>query len=132
MRRVPAFAFVVLLLVGCGSAATGSPPPSLVATVPSTTAPSAAPSSTPTVATPVPITPSAKPVPSPTPRTYVVQAGDVPGRIASGFGITVLALTRANPTVRFVFQQTGPDPSHTFAPGWKDIQIGDVLIIPAP
>lgn len=131
MRRVPAFAFVVLLLAGCGSAATGSLPPSPVATVPSTTAPSVAQSNTPIAATPAP-TPSARPVPSPTPQTYVVRRGDSYISIAKRFGVKSVALTQANPTVRFFFTQTGPDPSHTFPPGVKDIQIGDVLIIPTP
>jgi hypothetical protein len=52
--------------------------------------------------------------PTPTPRTYTVVAGDTFGSIASKFGITVDALTRAN---------QGVDPTA--------LQIGAVLIIPA-
>lgn len=131
MRRLAAVAFMVMLLAGCGSAATtGSSRPTQGTAAPSATALSVTPSSTP-AATPAPTATTAASTPSPTPQTYVVQLGDSPGRIASLFGITVIALLRANPTIRFYLSQTGPDAAHTFAPGVRDIQVGDVVIIPA-
>jgi len=70
--------------------------------------------------TPVP-EPSATPVPAPTStpsslgQTYVVKAGDIPETIAAQFGITTEELLAANP---------GLDP--------RGLQVGQVLIIPAP
>jgi murein DD-endopeptidase MepM/ murein hydrolase activator NlpD len=106
--RFPGVCFFFLLLAGCGPAAPGttqfptpvrwqSPTPS-----PSLFFPTREVSLTPTLA------------PTPTPRTYTVVAGDTFGSIASKFGISVDALTRANP---------GVDPNA--------LPIGTVLIIPA-
>lgn len=51
---------------------------------------------------------------APTPRTYVVKAGDIPSRIASKHGITMDALLAANPNLSA-----------------KHMQIGQTLTIPA-
>jgi LysM repeat protein len=64
-------------------------------------------------------TPTTEPEPVTTPsslgQTYTVQSGDIPVTIAERFGITVEELLAANP---------GIDP--------RGLQVGDVLIIPAP
>lgn len=64
-------------------------------------------------------TPTSEPEPAATPsslgQTYTVQSGDIPVTIAERFGITVEELLAANP---------GIDP--------RGLQVGDVLIIPAP
>ena len=73
---------------------------------PSTPLPSAAPS----VVSPVPAGAS------PSPRTYIVQAGDSLSTIAERFGLTVGQLLAANPDI------TDPD----------RIEAGDVVIIPPP
>jgi LysM domain len=57
------------------------------------------------------------PVPQPTPRIYVVQAGDTLSRIAGRFGVTLADLIAAN-------AEALPNPDV--------LQIGDRLIIPAP
>ncbi len=66
---------------------------------------------------PAPEPPTETPPPPPTSlgQTYIVKSGDIPVNIAAQFGITVEALLAANP---------GIDPN--------GLQVGDVLIIPAP
>lgn len=56
------------------------------------------------------------PVPAPTPRIYVVRQGDLLGRIASRFGLTIGQLLTANPQIT--------DPNL--------LRVGQELIIPPP
>jgi len=91
-------------------APTEAPPTAAATKAPPTEAPATALAATPTEAPPA----ETATVPAGA-RTYVVQAGDIPVTIAEKFGITVEALLAANP---------GIDP--------RGLQVGQVLIIPAP
>lgn len=94
----------VLILSGCGSAATPSPSPTATPEAtpqPTEAAPSVAESASPSAATE---------------QVYVVQKGDTLIRIAYRHGITLAALRAANPKVT--------DPTK--------LRVGQKLVIPAP
>jgi len=105
-----------ILLSGCTPAV---PPITLAPTL--TPSPSSRRMATPTrQATPTPTptatsTPRPSPSPSPTPQTYVVRKGDVLGRIARDWNVTLSSLIEANGI---------EDPSR--------LSIGQVLVIPPP
>ena len=87
-------------------ASNASPPPEAPSSPTSTPTPNASTS-----------TPSPTPRPSSSQTQYTVKSGDNANDIALSFGITVEELAAAN---------------HTTVEGLRSLQVGDVLIIPAP
>lgn len=117
--------FLPTLLANPGPIQTPTPPVANVPTASPTQLPSATPvvmptptstimPSAPPVATPTTVV--ATPTPTPTPFVYVVEGGDLLGRIAQRFGVTVADILAANPWI------TDPD----------RIQRGWEIIIPLP
>lgn len=87
---------LIALLAGCAA-----PPPTATLTPSPAGLLTPFRSATPTLTRTPPelTTPTLEPTATPTPRTYVVKAGDLIGGIAIFFGITIEELLRANPTI---------------------------------
>jgi LysM repeat protein len=127
MSRKSLLAFCVLLLFFTSSCASQSPSPSDGQDVALTPYLTSTPSAT---ASPLPVEGDAQTaLPTPTPFTYIIQAGDTMGALAQKFGVSLDALIAANPTIS---PNAMPVGAALLIPTDKDNPTGEATPTPVP